>query len=151
MIPRFRAWHKEKKKMFRIEQITFYWGKYAGNPAYITPARDQVFTYRQRKNPNWVNKMPHWSINEVVLTQSIGLKDKNGKEIFEGDILQRKPISDKYIGVVYYSKTAFVLKLKILRKRKAILEYNDFGFCGYKDWKIIGNVYKNPELLKVKK
>lgn len=78
-----------------------------------------------------------FSENEFYLMQYTGIKDKNGKEIYEGDIC-------KYynrIGVIKYSENCpqFVL------------------FSGNEDFKIdkfmlkeivvLGNIYENPELL----
>ena len=69
--------------------------------------------------------------------QFTGLKDKNGKEIYEGDILILKPWGvDKSIEVV---KDMVEL----------LQEYGHYSAeYGYKEIEVIGNIYENPELLK---
>lgn len=85
-----------------------------------------------------------WIVNnDLHLMQSTGLHDKNGKEIFEGDIV--KMAKDVYSDPTYY---------EIVRHRGGAyrLESNQHGcelWLRYTNCEVIGNIYENPELLEV--
>lgn len=78
---------------------------------------------------------------EVILMQFTGLKDKNGKEIYEGDVLK---FYNGRIGKITWDNEWCV--------NKYVLEDNSFGYLPefqfYKPYEVIGNIYENPELLK---
>lgn len=84
-----------------------------------------------------------WIVNnDLALMQSTGLTDKNGKEIFEGDIIDS---TDGFLtGVVEFrvSLGMFVSEL---------VEYNNFErLCNVaSSRKIIGNIWEHPELAEV--
>ena len=85
-----------------------------------------------------------WIVNnDIHLMQSTGLKDKNGKEIFEGDILK----SNKYITSVFYERGAYCVKFRRTPNTTVIM--NVINFIEKYKTKIVGNIYENPELLEV--
>ena len=122
MILRYRAWLKEDKEMIDVEEINFYNGEFDFIGDAIT----------------WMCKS-----NDCVLMQSTGLRDKDGKEIFEGDVV--KMAKNVYSEPTYY---------EVVRHRGGAyrLESKRYGcelWLRHADCEIAGNIYENPELLEV--
>ena len=126
---KFRAWDNHSEKMLEIIQINF---------------RDNYLDYSGINSENGKRRL---LLKEVELMQFTGLQDKNGVDIYEGDILiyqhmfvDKKSVSEviwneKYSGFASYVEDD---------ERRYILEKelkNQF--------EVIGNIYENPELLEV--
>ena len=131
MIPKFRAWHKTWEEMGWIARIRY---KKSGEIARLSFRRN---IYDGNIYGGLVN------LDEIELMQSTGLKDKNGKEIFEGDILK----SNKYITSVFYERGAYCVKF--CRTTNTTVTMNVISFIEKYKTKVIGNIYENPELLEV--
>ena len=124
MIPKFRAWDKETQTMLDVSLIDF-------------KKRVLVGEHWEFGETNFV------SFDDIKLMQSTGLKDKNGQEIFEGDIV--KMSKDVSVDTTYY---------EVVRRRGGAysLESKQHGcdlWIRHTDCEIIGNIYENPELLEV--
>ena len=116
--------------------------------------------WNKQKKEMWSVQSVDWKIREVcnggdiaslddgILLQYTGLKDKNGKEIYEGDILKHIPAFEANYFVKYLTGGFYLCP-----DNKDYGEYFASLFAGY-DYKnqcnsieIIGNIYENPELL----
>lgn len=127
MIPRYRAWNKATKEMYEVDDImSIDFGK----------SEISVKTlFFERTN--------YYKFDDIVLMQSTGLTDKNGKEIFEGDIIGS---TDGFLtGVIEFRVFLgmFVSEL---------VEYSNFErLCNVaSSRKIIGNIWEHPELAEVR-
>ena len=124
---KFRAWHKEKKEIIDVEEIDFI---------------NEVINYIDNDYLNNRQEIIGAYFENIELMQYTGLKDKNEKEIYEGDIVKLR--ANHGIGVVkYYDEWgAFVVEY-IKLKKIAVLGMN---YCE-EDIEVIGNIYENTELL----
>lgn len=124
MIPRFRAWLKNDKEMIDVDEI--HWDR--GQLDFIGDA----ITFMRKAD-------------EIELMKSTGLKDKNGQEIFEKDIVDyngRKAII-KWHG----SYATFIYRfVDELQKRAA--DWKPL-YLSYYRFEVVGNIYENPELMEV--
>lgn len=124
MIPKFRAWDGSSLcRMYSPEEVM------------VCDSDIWIFDEDSESNEWIVN-------NDLVLMQSTGLKDKNGKEIFEGDILDSE---DGYLAGVVELRQDLGMFVSTL------IKYNNFErLCNVLDsTQIIGNRWENPELLEV--
>lgn len=123
---KFRAYHKERKEIFEIASIDFEEKKAALS--------------------NGVIKLLNVDFKQFELLQYTGLKDKNGKEIYEGDIVLIKldETSTWHKTVVGFKKGAFIADL--IDKEDYVYIFHH-GFTD-DDFEIIGNIYENKNLLE---
>ena len=128
---KFRAWDKANKEMQPVEAIYF----------------------NQKSSKNIIIDDEWFSFGEVILMQYTGLKDKNGKEIYEGDIVlvatysYEEPLLDTTCTIEYnphYLIYEFV-EIEETGERYSMLDIRD-NFKS--ELEVIGNIYENPELLK---
>lgn len=131
MIPKFRAWDKEQKCWIKVAALNF---DEDGEMWYLAPAMDgfNPVYYENELGKTW------------ELMQSTGLKDKNGVEIFEGDIVKIiGDVLDDDMSVIRFTEGGFYLDYKNLDTEFELLYSIDLPI------EIIGNIYEDKELLEV--
>lgn len=153
MIPKFRAWDEKNKEMFKDTFAVTESGEVVTvEQDFITNAPDYIF------------------VDHLTIMQSTGLTDKNGKEIFEGDILKFNDEWEEYCYEGYIDGSSYGVNYVEIEK-----ETTCFGFGKTKipesslfnlvndehltfkelitdtsfEFEIIGNIHTNPELLEV--
>lgn len=127
MIPKYRAWHKTKKIMSEVKKINF-WSEELDAVAFAEK-----------------------HFEDVKLMQSTGLFDKNGKEIFEGDIVT----DGEFARIVQYHQTLGFYMFdeegneRFFSDSATLEDFEEDAKIVSEILEIIGNVYENPELLEV--
>ena len=125
MIPRYRVWMKSLKWMCDVTNISF----------------DSKFVDICQQGDTERYTEMSVEFDEITLMQSTGLFDKNGKEIFEGDIV--KMSKDVHSEPTYY---------EVVRHRGGAyrLDSKQHGcelWLRHTDCEVVGNVYETKELL----
>jgi uncharacterized phage protein (TIGR01671 family) len=129
---RFRVWDKKGKEMFRVIMLSFPVG------------RDEIIVSGRGGSISL-----HGHKEEKYLLQYTGLKDKNGKEIYEGDmVLVYRTDGDIFKGAVEYNPEFALFEITQIKYRS--LDAIDISLVDSRtrELEVIGNVYENPELLR---
>lgn len=115
---KFRAWDKiEKKMIFDADPFALH----------VSGSNEPLLAKTHRNE-------------DCIFDEYTGLKDKDGKEIYEGDIVDYND-DGECIGVVKYDAPEFCLEADLEIHARMFLK-------GAPHQKVIGNIYDNPELLK---
>ena len=136
MTPRYRTWIKTEKRMIETDDLLD-----------IDYENTEIVT----QQVYFENGLPDdrdiycYDFDEIELMQSTGLKDKNGKEVFVGDIIKctrgcphEVYLEKEYGGTFIGGMPAVYLK-----------DLGE-GYTWTEHEEIIGNIYENPELLEDK-
>lgn len=121
---KFRAWDKDEKRWVDPERI------YIG-------ANGDLLSYGSHDDTGGF-------YTDIDIQFFTGLHDKNGKEIYEGDVVEVEDgPNKKNYPIIFHKRTAaFTLEVG-----NGATEYLP-NHVAYKQIEIIGNIYENPELLK---
>ena len=132
MIPKYRAWIKTEKRMIETDDLL------------DIDYENEVITTQQVYFENGLpdgRDLDNFVFDEIELIQSTDMVDRDGKIIFEGDIV--KMAKDVYSELTYY---------EVVRHRGGAyrLESKQHGcelWLRHTDCEVVGNVYENKELL----
>ena len=127
---KFRAWNKHNKKMYYKVMVGMWGSKEVMDDENYTACMLYEYSNDNPKIGEWLHFEP---CDDVELMQYTGHKDKNGKEIYEGDIV--KLFEYKVIGNIILPEE--------------IVTINDIreGCDALRPCIVIGNIYENPELI----
>jgi uncharacterized phage protein (TIGR01671 family) len=141
---KFRAWVVNPRRriigVYEAKQIMIY--------DFIKWSKGELFT------PNDVGNQLFENADDLKIMQFTGLKDKNEKEIYEGDIVKFSNIeystgvygASEGVAEIVYKNNAFILLGYDMNCDN--LDANIFGYLNNNDMEVIGNIYENPELIK---
>ena len=137
---KFRAWDKKESKMYDVAGISPHNEVMVAKP--LLHGGSQYVLLEDIH----IKKYQIFYKDDGVLMQYTGLKDKNGKEIYEGDILLGRFILDEVEDHIFLSLT------EDEKETQSIVFVVDDIFYPYtnqipEDLEVIGNIYENPELL----
>ncbi|HFI0065441.1 TPA: YopX family protein [Streptococcus suis] len=131
MIPKFRAWVEAEETMHPV--LSLDWSGIDDNLTVFVPMGHTLSRAV--------------SIDNAVLMQSTGLFDVNGKEIFEGDVVEFEDADDienVYInqGVIEWCQGGFTVSNRTTVTLDDLLDGDKLEVT------IVGNIYENPELVE---
>jgi len=134
---KFRSWDTANESMDYLDRISLHHDIYRGITGYSGTNSD-FFGDGSGKSHEWSHDIKE--DGQWILMQYTGLKDKNDKEIYEGDIIKN------------YSKSfgaEFVIKE--VKFTEFLMNYGydhyEMGEIAEEIYEVIGNIYENPELL----
>ncbi|CDG57950.1 YopX family protein [Streptococcus thermophilus] len=141
MIPRYRAWDKIRKTMYEDEDIiamSFEDKSICIQTIYFGHGLPDSF---EQGLPD-SRDLDYYDFDDIVLMQSTGLTDYNGREIFEGDIV--KMSMNFYSNPTYYEVVRSIGGTYRLESSQHGCEL----WLRHADCYIVGNIYENTELLE---
>lgn len=135
MIPRYRAWNKATKEMHEVDDIMS-----------IDFGKSEICV-----KTLFFGKFSYYDLDDIVFMQSTGLTDKNGKEIFEGDV-----VTDGYTtgDIKKHPTLGFYMvddngTERWFSDTATIEDFEEYVETAHRILEISGNIYENPELLEV--
>lgn len=146
---KYRAWHKERQKYYEVFKIVF---------------TDYGLSITLYDEDNIEEQYIEILEDEVILEQFTGLYDKNGKEIYSGDIVEATYNEKKWKYVIatewkgYYGIFQLLFYVNFKEEFDDVIfgdfyfkvgeTHDNFGFATVSYYEVIGNIHENKDLLK---
>ncbi|WP_052098090.1 YopX family protein [Paenibacillus stellifer] len=129
---KFRAWLKKERRMLDKVNLTF-------------PGAEMVIQWYDSLDDYYAGSLSDCGERDVEVMQYTGLKDRNGREIYEGDILRDRASHDE----IYYYKVIWSKSNACFYFQDYFADHERFGGedIEWSQTEAIGNIYENPELL----
>ena len=136
---KLKAWNKATKKMYEVIKIDFY---------------NEKVGYLFADPITQGEAIGYFKFSDIDLIEYTGLKDKNGKEIYEGDICRWRDLEtfndeileDIFVVVWNDEKLAWYTQ-----NEDGNFGYDLYEYTDDRDLGVIGNIYENINLLEVEK
>ena len=134
---KLKAWNKATKKMYEVIKIDFY---------------NEKVGYLFADPITQGEAIGYFKFSDIDLMEYTGLKDKNGKEIYEGDICRWRDLEtfndeileDIFVVVWNDEKLAWYTQ-----NEDGNFGYDLYEYTDDRDLGVIGNIYENIDLLEV--
>ena len=141
---KFRGWDEKHKKMFYLFDSNISTLHGSSNITFYYNVKNIKYKWRFLESNEYSHCSPVFyscTDENSVLMQYTGLKDKNGKEIYESDIIYGGEYTGRH-HVVVWSKDDLQFQTK-----EGYLIRSPYANKSI-PWEVIGNIYENPELLE---
>lgn len=139
---KFRAWDKLGKRIGEVNYI-----KYSDVQYTHVSAR---FKQKEKTVDEWFNYGSEDGCDNLILMQYTGLHDKNGKEIFDGDLLHVLEVDNtgsfEYVSAVEFKESGFIVTEPNGTEVPLACFYYKDGYPLF-EIEIIGNIFENGDLL----
>lgn len=133
---KIRAWHKPYKQMCNVSMLQFDYDRTICAAVIIEkPFNDQRLV----------------KIDDLIIEQFTGLKDKNGTEIYEGDIIVQKSLGSNKSGCrgkITYKEDHAAFMFEVYERGKPVMWLFLSEFNPEKTCEVIGNIHENSELVE---
>lgn len=144
---KFRAWDKKRKQLFPVHELE--WDK-------ISHSLTKCVGYDDWDNDGYTmhggGNMKFANGDRYILMQYTGIKDKNGKEIYDGDIVESKFA----IYTICWNDKRAQFIVKVEKTESVLTRHASFPLWQYVDddgecrIEVIGNIYEHPHLLEAR-